>query len=135
MKPKVTIIALVDVIEALSRQSLDNGNLSLVDDGAFESTGQGTPDLCTVVAPGQIVQWTALAVDVQTPVEIRDITFLGGVSGEAPAEGANLDLDVWAGVVPAGLVPGVPYRYRLELQMHEGPCSVLRVETPALMCA
>src|ERR1700759_2497267 len=152
MKPKVNIIALVDVMGALSDGTLANGNLCLANDGSFDSAGQGTTQLCTTVAPGQVVQWTALAVDVQTPVEIQRITFLGAGDGYgydcAPGEGdgegepaaaapagtsENLDLGVWAGIVPAGLVPGVPYRYRLELKMHEGPHSVLTVDTAALM--
>jgi hypothetical protein len=148
MKPKVNIVVLVDTVGALSDRTLHNGNLSLVDDGSFDSQGQGTPDLCTVVGAGQIVQWTALAVDVQTPVEIRNITFLGADSGgpghphepgtgydKPSADHRNLDLEVWAGVVPAHLTPGVPYRYRLEVQMHEGPNSVLHIDSPALMCA
>ncbi|MFB4304280.1 hypothetical protein [Actinomadura sp. NTSP31] len=143
MKEKVNIIALVDVVGALSDRTLHDGNLSLMDDGSLDSAGQGTPDLCTVVAPGQVVQWTAVAVDVQTPVEIRSITFLeaGGPPGAAGAppdgdgERENLDLKVWSGIVPAYLIPGARYRYRLELQMHEGPNSVLNVDSPALMCA
>ncbi|QXJ20214.1 hypothetical protein AGRA3207_000887 [Actinomadura graeca] len=147
MKPQVNIIVLVDVVGALSERTLNDGNLSLVDDGQFDSPGQGTTRLCTVVSPGQLVQWTAVAVDVQTPVEIRSITFLG--SGDAaleepdaadaqdvPAhEGTAPDLKVWSGFVPPYLVPGAPYRYRLELQMHEGPNSVLHVDSPALMSA
>jgi hypothetical protein len=144
MKPKVSIVALVDVVGALSDATLHNGNLSLVDDGSFDSPGQGTPDLCTLVAAGQVIQWTALAVDVQTPVEIQGITFLGaGDPGPgyppglaAPGQGSeNLDLKVWAGIVPACLTPGVTYRYRLELRMHDGAHSVLSVDSPALMCA
>lgn len=138
MKPKVNIVAVVDVIGALSDQTLHNGNLTLVDDSSCESTGQGTPDLCTKVSPGQVVQWTAVAVDVQTPVEIRNISFLPADQAPPPpgADGGagNLDLNAWTGVVPAWLAPGVPYRYRLELQMHEGPNSVIQVDSPALMC-
>jgi hypothetical protein len=138
MKSNVSIIAVVDVIGALSDSTLGNGNLCLADDGSFDSTGQGTTDLCTVVAPGQTVQWTALAVDVQTPIEIQSITFIGGgASACAPADrpegSANPDVNVWAGVVPAGLTPGVPYKYRLALKMHEGPHSVLSIDSPALM--
>lgn len=150
MKPKVNIVVLVDVVGALSDRTLHNGNLSLLDDGAFDSTGQGTPDLCTVVAPGQVVHWTAVAVDVQTPVDIRNITFLGpggpgggpagpggpGADADPAAQGReNLDLKVWSGIVPACLTSGARYRYRLELQMHEGPNSVLNIDSPALMCA
>ena len=153
MKPQVNIVVLVDVVGALSERTLNNGNLSLMDDGQFDSRGQGTPDLCTAVSAGQVVQWTAVAVDVQTPVEIRSITFLepgvptaGPPALEAPAaefpaagespehESKTPDLKVWSGVVPYYLVPGAPYRYRLELQMHEGPNSVLHVDSPALVC-
>ncbi|GAA2236841.1 hypothetical protein GCM10010430_17240 [Kitasatospora cystarginea] len=154
MKPQVNIAVVVDVIGALSDRTLQGGNLCLIDDGAFDSKGQGTPGLCTVVTPGQVVQWSALAVDLQTPVEIRSITFLGadeGASvteyagegegegeGAAPAggraEGRQLDLNVWSGVVPYFMTPGVPYRYRLELQMYEGEHSVLHIDSPALMC-
>ncbi|MFE4519742.1 hypothetical protein ACFRMQ_36860 [Kitasatospora sp. NPDC056783] len=173
MKPQVNIAVVVDVIGALSDKSLLNGNLCLIDDGSFDSKGQGTPELVTVVAPGQVVQWSALAVDLQTPVEIRSISFLpagggvaapeygvdhgpagapagdgaegvpggvpgGGADGAAPAgqrlESGQLDLNVWSGVVPPYLAPGVPYRYRLELQMYEGDHSVLHVDSPALMC-
>jgi hypothetical protein len=158
MKEKVNIVAVVDVIGALSDETLGNGNLCLVDDGAFDSRGQGTPELCTVVAPGQVVSWSAVAVDVQTPVVIKSITFIGAGQGTSangdtaaaqpaaaqpaaaqpadasePAAVDDLDLDVWAGIVPAWLTPGVPFRYRLELKMHEGPHSVLSVDSTALM--
>ncbi|MGK4580099.1 hypothetical protein [Kitasatospora sp. HPMI-4] len=150
MKPQVNIAVVVDVIGALSDKTLLNGNLCLIDDGAFDSTGQGSAELCTIVTPGQVVQWSALAVDLQTPVEIKNITFLG--AGEAAsateyapegedaapagrqAEGGKLDLHVWSGVVPYFMTPGVPYRYRLELQMYEGEHSVLYIDSPALMC-
>lgn len=167
MKSHVNIVVLVDAVGALSERTLHNGNLSLVDDGPFESPGQGTVELCTVVVPGQVVRWTAIAVDVQTTAEISAIGFLPpgdaperaaapGSSGGPPAgvpanaghadgtapdgaspDGAaeNLDLKVWEGIVPAHLVPGVPYRYRLEVQMHDGRDSVLSIDSPALMCA
>jgi hypothetical protein len=146
MKEKVNIVVIVDVIGALSDGSLLNGNLSLIDDGSFDSTGQGTPELCTVVAPGQVVEWSALAIDLQTPVEIKNITFLGADTEPPGAPGAptdpetaevsdddgRLDLNVWSGVVPYHPTPGVPLPYRLELQMYEGSHSVLGVESPAL---
>lgn len=77
MNPKVNIVVVVDVIGALSDGTLRNGNLCMIDDGSLQSTGQGTPELVTVVKPGQVVTWSALAVDLQTPVEIKSITFLG----------------------------------------------------------
>jgi hypothetical protein len=140
MKPQVNIAVVVDVIGALSDKSLLNGNLCMVDDGSFDSTGQGTSELCTVVVPGQVVQWSALAVDLQTPVEIKSITFLGPGDGEDgdrggdhSLDGDHLDLNVWAGVVPPFMAPGVPHTYQLELQMYEGVHSVLHIDSPALM--
>ncbi|MDI2126451.1 hypothetical protein [Yinghuangia seranimata] len=147
MKPQVNILALVDVIGALSDRTLGNGNLSLVDNGDFHSLGQGTPELCTIVSPGQVVQWQVLAVDLQTPVEIKSITFLGpeGANGGAlnggshngapdGGDGEKLDLGVWIGIVPPYLPPGVGHRYRLELQMYEGDNSVMHIDSPTLMC-
>ncbi|MEV0614376.1 hypothetical protein AB0I81_13705 [Nonomuraea sp. NPDC050404] len=183
VKPQVSIIALVDVIGALSSRSLLDGNLVMIDDGSFASRAQGTPELCTIVQPGQVVQWTALAVDLQTPVEIKNIEFLrlqpagqpaypapapmghpsaalpptgppspaaapyatgpgayppgpsgpAGVLAAPTTESEKLDLEIWAGVVPYYMAPGVAYRYRMEFQMYEGPYSVLYVETPSLM--
>ncbi|KUF16780.1 MULTISPECIES: hypothetical protein [Streptomyces] len=139
-KPQINIIAVVDVIGALSGRTLQNGNLCLVDNGDHSSTGQGTTDLCTFVRPGQVVQWSALAVDLQTPVDIKSITFLGPDGTPSPlgrrdanGESEKLDLEHWAGMVPPFLPPGVPHRYRLELQMYEGEHSVLHVDTPALL--
>ncbi|MHC5904520.1 hypothetical protein ACVNF4_11525 [Streptomyces sp. S6] len=141
MKPQVNIVALVDSIGALSDRTLLNGNLSLVDDGPFHSTGQGTPNLCTVVRPGQVVQWQALAVDLQTPVEIKSVTFLSSPDADGEyqpshwdEEGEKLDLNIWAGIVPSFMGTGVPHRYRLELQMYEGRNSVMYIDSPALMC-
>lgn len=139
MKPRVNIIAVVDVIGALSAGTLLDENLSMMDDGEYQSTGQGTPDLVTVCLSGQTVQWTVLALDLQTPVEIKSLTFLGADGTPAPTAvddvrptGEDLSLAVWSGVVPEGLAPGVDYRYRLELQMYDGAASVMHVDTCAL---
>ncbi|MEU4406126.1 hypothetical protein AB0F88_16520 [Streptosporangium sp. NPDC023963] len=159
MKQRISIVVMVDAVGALSDRTLHNGNLSLVDDSSAGSRHQGTPDLITAVAPGQVVQWTPIHVDVQTPVEIQAIEFLSGTTGQAapphpaesstvPAPGAvpgarvdatgsngfeNHDLLVWEGVVPYDMTPGVPYRYRLSLRLHEGPNSVLHIDSPALL--
>ncbi|MFI6644950.1 hypothetical protein [Streptomyces sp. NPDC050504] len=135
---QINIACVVDVIGALSINSLEAGNLCLIDDGPFQSTGQGTPGLCTVVRPGQVINWYPLAVDLQTPVEIKKISFLGPGDHAAPVDGhttesEKLDLDVWTGIVPDYLQPGVPYKYRIEFQMYEGGNSVLYVDSPALM--
>ncbi|GAA3126793.1 hypothetical protein [Streptosporangium carneum] len=160
MKDRISIVVMVDAVGALSERTLHNGNLSLVDDSAAGSQHQGTPDLVTAVVPGQVVQWTPIHVDVQTPVEIHAIEFLSGAPVPPPADetvppypvepsavpvpwtGAdatasnghdNHDLLVWEGVVPYDMTPGVPYRYRLSLKLHDGPNSVLHIDSPALL--
>ncbi|GHH65513.1 hypothetical protein GCM10017673_09690 [Streptosporangium violaceochromogenes] len=164
MKDRISIVVMVDAVGALSDRTLHNGNLSLVDDSSAGSKHQGTPDLVTAVVPGQVVQWTPIHVDVQTPVEIQAIEFLSGAPVPLPADQAappapvepsavpapgavpwtgvdatdsngheNLDLLVWEGVVPYDMTPGVPYRYRLSLKLHEGPNSVLHIDSPALL--
>ncbi|MFE0682354.1 hypothetical protein ACFW17_16265 [Streptomyces sp. NPDC058961] len=90
MNPKVSIVVVVDVIGALSDGTLRNGNLCMIDDGE-QSTGQGTPELCTVVQPGQVVTWSALAVDLQTPVEIKSITFLDPNAEARDAEAGDAE--------------------------------------------
>jgi hypothetical protein len=139
MQPQVNIVVVVDVIRALSDGTLRDGNVCMVDDGVDGSTGQGTPDLCTVCRPGQLIRWAVIPVDVQTPAEIRNITFLDPGTGDGTPDRGDPDrpagnpaLDVWAGVVPPFLAPGVPYRYRLELQLYQGEASVLHIDTPAL---
>ncbi|MFC4587710.1 hypothetical protein [Sphaerisporangium corydalis] len=148
MKDRISIVVMVDAVGALSDRTLHNGNLSLVDDSSG-SKHQGTPDLITTVIPGQVVQWTPIHIDVQTPVEIYSIEFLPGAPAAPPAGPSpaapppvdamgsngteNHDLLVWEGVVPYDMTPGVPYRYRLSLKLHEGPNSVLHVDSPALM--
>ena len=187
MKPKISIVVMVDAVGALSDRTLHDGNLSMVDDSGLGSRHQGTPELVTAVLPGQVVQWTPIHVDVQTPVEIQNIEFLGpeapatppapgwraegdgGGPGYAAAPGyaaepayeagapavtvveatapvlpsgpsalgssglENHDLLVWEGIVPTTMVPGVPYRYRLSVKLHDGPNSVLHIDSPALL--
>ena len=139
MKPQINIVVLVDVIGALSERTLRKGNLAMMDDGTNQSRGQGTPDLVTVCRPGQVVQWTILAVDVQTPVEIRSISFVGAPAVGAAVAGGPGAPDkrapkLWSGVFPPCTAPGAEYRYRLELQMYDGPNSVLSIDSCALAC-
>lgn len=136
---RVNVIVVVDVIGALSAETPMNGNVFMVDDSAFHSANQGTTQLCTACRPGDLIKWSALAVDVQTPVAIRKISFLGdhGAVAPPPLETSNyseLDLMVWEGIVPPHLVPGTLYRYELELQMYKGVASIMRIDTPGLVC-
>jgi hypothetical protein len=150
MNQYVNVVIAVDVIGALSDRTLLNGNLIMMDNGPYQSSGQGTPELRTVCRPGQIIQWVIYAVDLQTPVEIKSIAFLDAGNGLPTLDGedsGSLDqvaggssesehhgLDVWSGVVPPWVVPGVEYRYRLALQMYEGENSVMSIDSCSLQC-
>jgi hypothetical protein len=141
MESKITIFSVVDVIEALSGGTLENGNLCMMDNSPLHSSlNQGTPNLCTLCHPGQTIYWHMLALDLQTPVAIRNISFLDSSEfGDKPtdpmeAESDKLHLNVWEGVVPHWMVPGVEYKYRLELQMYEGKNCIMYVDTPSLKC-
>ncbi len=142
MKSKITIFCVTDVIEALSGGTLLNGNLCMMDNSPYSSLDQGTADLCTLCSPGQTIYWHMVALDLQTPVAIRRISFIGpdGYSLEETstdrvnAEGDTIHLNVWEGIVPYWMVPGVEYKYHLELQMYGGVNSIMSVDTPSLKC-
>jgi hypothetical protein len=139
MHSKINIVTVVDVIGALSDTALD-GNLYMMDDSSWQSIKQGTANLSTLCHPGQLIHWVVYALDLQTPVAIRNITFIspdasGGVQHRVAGPGAESDklhLNVWSGIVPYHMIPGVEYRYRLELQMYEGKNSIMYVDTPSL---
>ena len=70
----LNIQVFVDVIALLSGAPL-NKAVHMFDDGAIGSEGQGTHMLVSAVLPGQLVRWTVNAVDVQTQVWLKDVTF------------------------------------------------------------
>lgn len=129
---KVTINIAVDVIRALSENSLEN-SLYLMDDSAADSRNQCTPDLCTACLPGQTVHWVAYALDLQTPVSIRSISFLE-LSGEDELPDENPGLNTWMAVLPC-METGHRYFYRLSLQMGYGRHSVMSACSPSLVRA
>lgn len=150
MATTVNIAVAVDVIGALSDRALE-GHLFMMDDSVYGSDGKGTSKLITACCAGQIVCWSAYAVDLQTPISIRKIDFLGCCSSGRNIQGTaktsaggdvstqidhlgewRNDLKDWRGIVPSYLVPGADYRYRLEIQMGVGKNSVMTVDTPAL---
>ncbi|WP_459874155.1 hypothetical protein, partial [Endothiovibrio diazotrophicus] len=132
------IVSVVDVLGALSRRSLDD-HLFMMDNGR-DSLRQGGDRLVTVCHPGTRLNWVVYAMDVQTPVVIREIRFIGRgmqldpVGEPNDAEVADGTADggyYWSGVVPADLAEGV-YRYRLTLQMGRGERSTLSSERASL---
>lgn len=143
MKPKVNIVIAVNVIGALSDKTLGNGNLIMMDNSVWPSTGQGTVNLCTLVQYGQQVNWRVVAVDLQTPVAIKSIQFFpvgsaifhgDELSGSPDEDHDMAHLNVWSGIIPFWMIPGIEYRYRLMVKMHEGINSLMYIDTPSLRC-
>lgn len=140
MQSKININIAVDVIAALSERKLEK-HVFLMDNSLLGGTGQGTNHLTTFCRPGQVIKWLVYAIDLQTPVAIKNITFIGGNNdcnsmdqvNCGYGERDNPDTKDWTGIVPCYMVPQLPYRYRLELQMGEGLHSILCIDAPSLM--
>lgn len=139
MQNQININIAVDVVKALSNKSLYESTY-LMDNSIFCSLNKGTESLCTACQPGQIIHWVVYAVDLQTPVAIRNITFISS-DGQAYNDvykkseclcNENPDLKTWIGVLPY-MVLGKEYRYRLELQMGNGNNSIMSIDTPSLI--
>jgi hypothetical protein len=135
MQQKININIAVDTVQALSKLDLLN-NTYAMDNSIFGSLGQGTPYLVTACVPGQTIHWVATPIDLQTPVCIKSITFLGAwpqYTGQvANTSMSALDLYTWTGILPYTMLPGVTYKYKLELQIGNGQYSVLHLETLSL---
>lgn len=140
MQEKVNINIAVDVVAALSEQTLHN-HIFMMDNSISNSSCQGTENLTTSCTAGQIIQWVIYAIDLQTPVAIKNISFITTEndayskeeSNFAYNEQANLDSKTWTGIVPWYMTPYIPYRYRLEIQMGEGKNSIMSIDTSSLM--
>lgn len=137
MQQKININIAVDTVQALSKLDLLN-NTYAMDNSIFGSLGQGTPYLVTSCVPGQTIHWVATPIDLQTPVCIKSITFLGAWPQQAsafeqPTSMSQLDLYTWTGILPYTMLPGLTYKYKLELQIGNGQYSVLQLETLSLV--
>lgn len=142
MQAKVNINIAVDVIAALSEQTLHN-HIFMMDNSIFNSACQGTAYLTTKCQPGQVIHWVIYAIDLQTPVVIKNISFINAENYDcnrkktnlAYKKNENLDLKAWTGIVPWYMTPYVPYKYRLEIQMGEELNSSMFIDTCSLMRA
>lgn len=144
MQNKININIAVDVAKALSEKTLHN-NVYLMDNSFYGSKNQGTEQLCTFCLPGQTIRWVVYAIDLQTPVAIKDITFIPSNSQRNLAQNDenfdanevvlpenNLDLKIWTGVLPY-MIQEHKYRYRLTLQMGNGKNSIMSLNSPSLL--
>lgn len=128
---QINVNIAVDVLRALSEKSLCH-SIYIMDDSPWGSIGKGTAELCTLCMPGETIHWKAYAIDLQTPVAIKDITFRP--DEENCEEDVNPDLKTWTGIVP-DLMPGRKYHYRLKLQMGNGKDSCMYIDGSSLLSA
>ena len=152
------ISIVVDALALASGEQPDRA-VFLVDD-CPESTGRGTLGLESVVAPGDLVRWNVIPIDLQAPAFIRDLRFPGptgdgpGVDDhptETPSAPTASDAEAGADTAePAGepVIPGrariwegiVPFigpgerraPYALELAFSDLHAVTIRVDGPAL---
>lgn len=140
MQVKININIAVDVVAALSEQTLHN-HIFMMDNSIFNSSCQGTSNLTTNCQTGQTIEWVIYAIDLQTPVAIKNISFISAKNDtynkEEPNnqynEQNNLDSKTWTGIVPWYMTPYLPYKYKLEIQMGEGPSSIMSIDSSSLM--
>ncbi|MFT5245097.1 MAG: hypothetical protein ACI8QQ_003045 [Psychroserpens sp.] len=130
MANQVNVIIMVDSIKALVNQSLE-GNCFLVDDSFYGSVNKGSLNLNTRCALGQTIHWTAKAIDVQTPINIKEISFETHPFDFSKVHTENLDTLVWNGKVPF-VKQQVTYNYKIILQIGKGKKSELEISSPAL---
>lgn len=137
MQSKININIAVDVIAALSEKTLHN-HIFMMDNSIHNSSCQGTEYLITNCQSGQMIHWVIYAIDLQTPVAIRDISFIPRKNDNYRKEKfsnqySNNDSKEWTGIVPWYMEYNVPLKYRLEIQMGEGANSIMCIDTPCLM--
>lgn len=140
MQSKININIAVDVIAALSEHTLHN-HIFMMDNSIFNSSYKGTEYLITKCQPGQMIHWVIYAVDLQTPVAIKNISFINTKNYDCNSEKLdfghnewdNLDLKTWTGIVPWYMMPYASYKYRVEIQMGEGKNSIMFIDTCSLM--
>lgn len=128
MPAQINISIMVDVVGALRSGTL-SGFVNLRDNSRLPcTTGQGTPFLSTACPGGTVLNWFVYPVDVQSPVSLQAVTFLGPsepcaklrVYGYPVSQPPDVETPIaypyWAGIVRPDVAPGV-YGYQLELQV------------------
>lgn len=131
MPEQINIMIMVDSIKALVDQSLD-GNCFMVDDSPLFSKQKGTLHLETQCTPGQLIHWTVKAVDVQTPVSIKQVSFEPFQRFFNTNNAENINALVWNGIVPYLGNEQRTYNYQVVLQIGKGKKSQLKIVTPSL---
>lgn len=137
--PQINIVTVVDVLGALSDNSLE-GNMYMMDNSRSKlTTGKGTGVLSSAVRHTQVINWHVWPVDVQTDTEITNIKWFknGRLITDSEDEPCAKSMkygaqsgSYWAAVVkfpkmtkdgtPSGMedsIPGGIYHYQMEILM------------------
>lgn len=137
MQSKININIAVDVIAALSEKTLHN-HIFMMDNSIHNSSCQGSQYLTTNCQAGQMIHWVIYAIDLQTPVAIRDISFGSKKNYDYGKVKTDFQYNIhdykeWTGIVPWYMAFNIPLKYTLEIQMGEGTNSIMSIDTPCLM--
>ncbi len=137
----INIIITIDSIAALSSGQLED-NLFMMDT-SLNSVNQGSNNLSTHCYQGQIINWIIYAIDVQTPVFIKEISLIeqenslensilkaSSSSDDIPIPSKYLKQYYWSGYIPFNLKG--EYKYKLIIQIEDGKNGELTINTPSL---
>lgn len=132
MPAQINISIQVDAVGALRAGTL-SGFVAMRDNSRLPwTTGQGTSWLSTACPGGTVLNWFVYPVDVQAPVSLNAVRFLGPghpcaklrVYGFPVSSPKGVETPIaypyWAGIVQPDLVPGL-YYYQLTLQVGNRP--------------
>jgi hypothetical protein len=138
MIPPINILLLVDSVATLADAGL-KGHLMAYDDGLNQEIKTATDYLETRVIPGQRINWKIIPLDLQTPAAISNIIFEkeNNDGFESPLQDTmerdNPDLFDWTAIVPYYMLPGIPYKYTIEILIGHGENSLHQIHDFALI--
>jgi hypothetical protein len=116
----ITILCLLDVVGALSEQTLTT-NLYLFDNNkANGSSGEGTGQLKTKVKAGDTLIWTIVALEPESYAAISAITIDPAVCTPVQRMYPESDVSYWEALV-LKVVPETPYRITFEIGTKKQP--------------
>lgn len=138
VKQATNVLALLDVVGALSADTLAN-NLFLFDNNRWAgSTGHGSASLTTAAQQGDVVVWTTMALECEAFARLQlveiDTRYSEYVALDAAAFSETPEVYWFARILKPLPAEGIPYRlsYRLgsALAPYRAPVESLLVPPP-----
>jgi hypothetical protein len=131
MEPRtITILSLIDVVGALSEDSM-KGNVYLFDDNKSNgSSHEGTASLKTKVKAGDKLIWTLMALEPESFAEITNISIDPDICRAEKKMYPQSDVAYWEGEV---LKEAVATPYKITFEVGSQKQKIETEGTPALI--